>query len=59
MPKFRVVKQQFTGSDAVYVAQLSGSNDQLYEYTVEDTAYRKMIELEAADTNRKYKVIEI
>ena len=60
MSKFRVVKQFISGSNAAYVAQLSGSNDVIYEYTNEDTAYRKALSLEASDsTKRRYKVIEI
>lgn len=60
MAKFRIVKQYTSGSDTIYVSQLSGSSDALYEYNIEDTAYRKMLELEEADsTKRKYKVIEI
>ena len=58
MPKFRVVKQFVTGSNA-YVAQLQES-DTLYEYDVEQDAFDKLVELKNADnTGRKYKVIEI
>ena len=42
----------------VYVAKLSGSGEQVWEYTTEAPATAKMNELEAADsTGRKYKVI--
>ena len=58
MPKFRVVKQFVTGSNA-YVAQLQES-DTLYEYSKEQDAFDKMVELKNADnTGRKYKVIQI
>ena len=58
MPKFRVVKQFVTGSNA-YVAQLQES-DTIYEYNVEQDAFDKLVELKNADnTGRKYKVIEI
>ncbi len=59
MPKFRIVKQYITGSDALYVSKVTGSEATL-EYESEASAYRKMIELEDADSSgRKYKVIEI
>ena len=58
MPKFRVVKQFVTGSNA-YVAQLQES-DTIYEYNLEQDAFDKLVELKNADnTGRKYKVIEI
>ena len=58
MPKFRVVKQFVTGSNA-YVAQLQES-DTLYEYDAEQDAFDKLVELKNADnTGRKYKVVEI
>ena len=58
MSKFRVVKQFVTGSNA-YVAKLQES-DTLHEYTVEQDAFDKLVELKNADnTGRKYKVIEI
>ena len=42
----------------VYVAKLSGSGEQVWEYTTEAPATAKMNELKAADsTGRKYKVI--
>lgn len=59
MPKFRIVKQYQTGSNAVWISKVTDSEPTL-EYTNEATAYRKMIELEDADsTGRKYKVVEI
>jgi len=59
MPKFRIVKQYTTGSESLWVSKVTGSEATL-EYTDEGTAYRKMIELEGADSSgRKYKVIEI
>ena len=59
MPKFRIVKQYTTGSEALWVSKVTGSEATL-EYTDEDAAYRKMIKLEDADSSgRKYKVIEI
>ena len=59
MPKFRIVKQYTTGSEALWVSKVTGSEATL-EYTDEGTAYRKMVELEDADsTKRKYKVIEM
>ena len=59
MAKFRIVKQYTTGSNSLYVSKVTGSEATL-EYTDENTAYRKMIKLEDADSSgRKYKVIEI
>ena len=41
-----------------YVAKLSGSSDQVWEYTTEAAATSKMNELSGSDgTGRKYKVI--
>ena len=41
-----------------YVAKLSGSSDQVWEYTTEDAATSKMNELSGSDSSgRKYKVI--
>ena len=58
MPKFRVVKQFVTGSDA-YVAKLEES-DTIWEYDEETDAIDKLVELKNADnTGRKYIVIEI
>ena len=58
MPKFRVVKQFVTGSNA-YVAQLQESYT-IYEYNVEQDAFDKLVELKNADnTGRKYKVVRI
>lgn len=58
MPKFRVVKQFVTGSDA-YVAKLEES-DTIWEYDEETDAIDKLVELKNADnTGRKYRVIEI
>ena len=58
MPKFRVVKQFVTGSDA-YVAKLEES-DTIWEYDEETDAIDKLVELKNADnTGRKYRVIQI
>ena len=58
MPRFRVVKQFVTGSNA-YVAKLQES-DTIWEYDEETDAIDKLVELKNADnTGRKYKVIEI
>ncbi len=65
---YRVVKQlhpapssssdPWWASRDVYVARLSGSGEQVWEYTTEAPATAKMNELKAADsTGRKYKVI--
>ena len=66
---YRVVKQLHpapSGSDPwwaqrnVYVAKLSGSGDQLWEFTTEASASAKMTELRDADSSgRLYKVIEV
>ena len=41
-----------------YVAKLSGSSDQVWEYTTEAAATSKMNELSGSDSSgRKYKVI--
>ena len=59
MAKFRIVKQFITGSNALFVSKVTGSESVL-EFDNEGMAYRKMVELEDADsTNRKYKVVEI
>ena len=59
MPKFRIVKQYQTGSNAVWISKVTDSEPTL-EYTDEGNAYRKMVELENADsTGKKYKVVEI
>ena len=65
---YRVVKQLHPAPSSstdphwaqrnVYVAKLSGSAEQVWEYTKEAPATSKMNELKAADsTGRKYKVI--
>ena len=65
---YRVVKQLHPAPSSstdphwaqrnVYVAKLSGSAEQVWEYTTEAPATAKMNELESADsTGRKYKVI--
>ncbi len=70
MGKFRVVKQLYAAPSAssdpnwaarpVYVAKLSGSADQVWEFEKRDDAMWKMMELSGSDsTGRKYKVIEI
>tara|TARA_R100000406_G_scaffold52095_1_gene35432 strand:- start:94 stop:228 length:135 start_codon:yes stop_codon:yes gene_type:complete len=42
----------------VYVAKLSGSGEQVWEYTTEAPATAKMNELSGSDSSgRKYKVI--
>jgi hypothetical protein len=44
----------------IYVAKLSGSSDQLWQFSAEDDAIAKMNELAGSDsTGRKYKVIEV
>ncbi len=59
MPKYRIVKQHTTGSDAIYVAQIT-DDEQVHEYTKESDAYWKMMQLSGSDsTGRKYKVVEI
>ena len=43
-----------------YVAKLSGSSDQVWEYTTEAAATSKMNELSGSDSSgRKYKIIEV
>ena len=43
-----------------YVAKLSGSSDQVWEYTTEAAATSKMNELSGSDSSgRKYKVIPV
>jgi len=65
---YRVVKQlhpapssssdPYWASRNVYVAKLSGSAEQVWEYTTEAAAISKKNELETADSSdRKYKVI--
>jgi|TARA_B100001094_G_C18195720_1_gene810757 hypothetical protein len=65
---YRIVKQlhpapsssadPYWASRDVYVAKLSGSAEQVWEYSTQAAATAKMNELEAADsTERKYKVI--
>ncbi len=54
--------QSFTdpwwASRNTYVAKLSGSSDQVWEYTTEAAATSKMNELSGSDSSgRKYKVI--
>ena len=44
----------------IYVAKLSGSSDQVWEYTTEAAATSKMNELSGSDSSgRKYKIIEV
>jgi len=70
MSKFRVVKQLYpapsSSSDPtwamrdVFVAKLSGSSDQLWEFDKEEDAYMKMYNLSGSDsTRRRYKVVEL
>ena len=65
---YRVVKQLHPAPSAssdphwaqrnVYVAKLSGSAEQVWEYTTEASAVSKMNELTGSDdSGRKYKVI--
>ena len=65
---YRVVKQlhpapssssdPWWASRNTYVAKLSGSSDQVWEYTTEAAATSKMNELSGSDSSgRKYKVI--
>lgn len=64
---WRVVKQLIPNPQSgdpwwaqrnTYVAKLSGSADQVWEYTTEAAATEKMNELSGSDgTGRKYKVI--
>ena len=70
---FRVVKQLYPAPSSsteftdppwaqrnVYVAKLSGSGDQLWEFNTEASASAKMTELRDADSSgRLYKVIEV
>ena len=70
MAKYRIVKQLIPAPDSssdpswaarnVYVAKLSGSSDQIWEFYNKSSAAAKMTELSGSDsTSRKYKVIEI
>ena len=44
----------------IYVAKLSGSSDQLWQFSSESDATAKMNELTGSDSSdRKYKVIEV
>ena len=66
---YRVVKQLYPtpqpgdpewASRNVYVARLSGSGDQIWEFDIESEADTKSAELSGSDsTDRNYKVIEI
>ena len=70
---FRVVKQLYPAPSSssdftdppwamrnVYVAKLSGSNDQVWEFDTQASASAKMTELSDADgSGRLYKVIEV
>ena len=66
---FRVVKQLYANPQAgdptwatrnVYVARLSGSGDQIWEFDGESDANTKATELSDSDSSgRTYKVIEI
>jgi hypothetical protein len=66
---FRVVKQLYPNPQAgdpewaarnVYVARLSGSGDQIWEFDGESDANTKATELSDSDSSgRTYKVIEI
>ena len=70
MSKFRVVKQLYpapsSSSDPtwamrnVFVAKLSGSSEQIWEFEHEEDAYMKMYNLSGSDaTGRRYKVVEL
>ena len=66
---FRIVKQLYADPQAaepdwaarnVYVARLSGSGDQIWEFDGESDANTKATELSDSDSSgRTYKVIEI
>ena len=70
---YRVVKQLYPAPSSstdftdppwalrnIYVAKLSGSNDQLWEYSTQASASAKMTELSGSDSSgRLYKVIEV
>ncbi len=66
---FRIVKQLYANPQAgdpewaarnVYVARLSGSGDQIWEFDGESDANTKATELSGSDSSgRTYKVIEI
>jgi hypothetical protein len=66
---FRIVKQLYANPQAgdpewaarnVYVARLSGSGDQIWEFDGESDANTKATELSDSDSSgRTYKVIEI
>ena len=66
---FRIVKQLYANPQAgdpewaarnVYVARLSGSGDQIWEFDSESDANTKATELSDSDSSgRTYKVIEI
>ena len=67
---YRVVKQlhpapsssldPWWASRNVYVAKLSGSGEQVWEYTTEAPATTKMNELSGSDSSgRKYKIIVV
>ena len=74
MAKYRIVKQLFpkqnhvsssndpswSTRDSAYVAKISGSSDQLWEFDNEISASVKMAELSKNDdSGRNYKLIEI
>jgi len=70
LSKFRVVKQLYpapsSSSDPtwamrnVFVAKLSGSSEQIWEFKHEEDAYMKMYNLSGSDdTGRRYKVVEL
>jgi len=68
--KYRVVKQllpkgqsgdpKWATRNKAYIAVISGSSDQLWEFTEERDAWMKMVELSGSDSSgRLYDVIEI
>ena len=68
--KYRVVKQllpkgqsgdpKWATRNNAYTAVISGSSDELWEFTEERDAWMKMVELSGSDSsNRLYDVIEV
>ena len=68
--KYRVVKQllpkgqsgdpEWATRSNAYTAVISGSSDELWEFTEERDAWMKMVELSGSDSsNRLYDVIEV
>lgn len=70
MAKYRVVKQllpkgqsgdpEWATRTNAYTAVISGSSDQLWEFTEERDAWMKMVELSGSDSSgRLYDVVEV